>query len=86
MNNINTVDAKMNSLQNMSKETSTTTTKSNQNLKLFDFIKTKYTEKGSTLPSTNTRIKDEKLNIFGGNYHIPEDEYPQFLECYFQEV
>lgn len=91
MNKINSVHAKMNSLHQTKtniteNESISIKTKTNNNLKLFDFIKSKFIEKGSDLKSTNTRIRNDELNIFGGNYHIPEDEYSQFLESYFQEV
>lgn len=36
--------------------------------------------------STNTRIKNEKLDVKGGNYHIPEIEYNDFLKIYHREV
>ena len=37
-------------------------------------------------PSTNTRIGDKKSNISGGNYHIPDNEYYKFLNCYYDHV
>jgi P4 family phage/plasmid primase-like protien len=40
----------------------------------------------STKESTNTRIGDEEFGIFGGNYNIPEDEYPEFLNLVYREV
>lgn len=37
-------------------------------------------------PVTNTRIGSTKpVNIFGGSYHIPDDEYDNFLRIYFNE-
>lgn len=36
--------------------------------------------------STNTRIGDKTMNIFGGNYHIPEDKYETFLQTYLKVV
>lgn len=38
------------------------------------------------LPSTNTRIKDAKLGISGGSYHIPDDEYEKFLNLYVRDI
>jgi len=35
---------------------------------------------------TNTRMPDESLNIKGGSYHIPDDEYPTFLKLYWDEI
>ena len=37
------------------------------------------------LESTNTRIGDG-ASIYGGNYHIPEKEYPRFIELYYAEI
>jgi P4 family phage/plasmid primase-like protien len=89
MNNIKSVDANMNSIE----QRISTTNESTSNIKikpkptkLFDYIKNRYIEKGSELKSTNTRIRDDALNIFGGNYHIPDDNYLEFLDTYFQEV
>ena len=35
---------------------------------------------------THTRIGDEKNNIFGGTYHIPDDKYESFMKIYYNEV
>jgi P4 family phage/plasmid primase-like protien len=37
-------------------------------------------------PVTNTRIGDSKMNIHGGSYHIPDVDYPTFLDLYAKEV
>ena len=36
--------------------------------------------------STNTRIGDKNMNIYGGNYHIPDIEYSVFLQLYYRDV
>jgi P4 family phage/plasmid primase-like protien len=36
--------------------------------------------------STNTRIGDEESGIYGGNYHIPKDEYPHFVSLVHREI
>jgi len=36
--------------------------------------------------STNTRIPDKKLGVYGGNYHIPDDKYEQFLNLYYRDI
>lgn len=41
---------------------------------------------GSGIIPTNTRIGDKTLDIHGGSYHIPDDEYPVFLDMYRNEV
>ena len=35
---------------------------------------------------TNTRIGDKKSNIYGGSYHIPDEEYETFLNLYYRDV
>jgi P4 family phage/plasmid primase-like protien len=35
---------------------------------------------------TNTRIGDSKKNIHGGSYHIPDAEYPTFLNLYYRDI
>lgn len=42
-------------------------------------------EKGDAKPVTNTRIGDKTANIYGGSYHIPEEEYETFLKLYYKE-
>lgn len=37
-------------------------------------------------PITHTRIGDKSLNIFGGKYHIPENELPTFYKLYHEHV
>lgn len=54
--------------------------------KMFNFMKDRIIPKDSSLKSTNTRIGDKNLNVFGGSYHIPEEEYQEFLDIYHQEV
>jgi P4 family phage/plasmid primase-like protien len=57
---------------------------------LYDFL-IKHTYKkdpNTTNPKsvTNTRIGDAKLNIHGGSYYIPENEYETFLTLYAEET
>jgi len=35
---------------------------------------------------TNTKIGNQKHGILGGSYHIPQNEYNQFLDIYYNEV
>jgi P4 family phage/plasmid primase-like protien len=49
---------------------------------LFKHLKKKETDE----QPTNTRIGDKELNIFGGSYVIPPNEYKQFLDIYYTEV
>jgi hypothetical protein len=53
----------------------------------FNQLLTKYSiNKGDGIQHTNTRIGDKKLTIRGGNYHIPDEEYPNFIKSYYNDV
>ena len=41
--------------------------------------------KDDSKPPTNTRIGCKESNIYGGSYHIPDDEYDNFLKLYYTE-
>ena len=41
---------------------------------------------GNSRLSTNTRIGDKGLKIYGGSYHIDESEWDGFVELYYQKV
>ena len=41
---------------------------------------------GNSRLSTNTRIGDKTLKIYGGSYHIEESEWDGFVELYYQKV
>ena len=60
----------------------------NLNQTLVDFLRKHQIKKEDADPkqSTNTRIPDQKLGIYGGNYHIPDDKYEQFLNLYYRDV
>jgi P4 family phage/plasmid primase-like protien len=57
---------------------------------VFDFLSKHVHQKDlpttNPKPITNTRIPDAKLNIHGGSYHIPDVDYPTFLDLYAKEV
>ena len=53
---------------------------------LFEYLQNHKANAQNKLPSTNTRIGDKDMQIFGANYHIPEEEYKLFLDLYYQEV
>jgi P4 family phage/plasmid primase-like protien len=57
-----------------------------KSMNLTSFLKTHIIKKDSSLESTNTRIGDEESKIFGGNYHISTEEYPEFLNMVYREV
>lgn len=50
-----------------------------------DFL-IKHSVKNSKLPITHTRIGDKELNIYGGAYHIPQDELTEFHKLYYEHV
>lgn len=54
--------------------------------KLDVFLNTHKKEKESQLTPTNTRIASQPMNIFGGSYHIPDNEYDDFLKMYYEEI
>jgi len=60
----------------------------NLNQTLVDFLRKHQIKKEDEDPKhpTNTRIPDQKLGIYGGNYHIPDDKYEQFLNLYYRDV
>lgn len=67
------------------------TTQNNEQIKqkainLISFLKTHAIKKDSSKQSTNTRIGDETSGIFGGNYHVPNEEYPEFLKMIYREI
>jgi P4 family phage/plasmid primase-like protien len=53
--------------------------------KLNDFL-IKHAAKNSGLPHTNTRMPDNDSGNYGGSYHISDEEYPDFLRLYANEV
>ena len=52
----------------------------------FKQLLTKYSIKKGENSNTNTRIGDKKLPIYGGNYHVPDEEYPNFIKSYYNDV
>jgi len=56
---------------------------------IADFLKTHAitkSETGEQLESTNTRIGDSTSGIYGGNYHISNEDYPDFLKLYYRDI
>jgi P4 family phage/plasmid primase-like protien len=49
-----------------------------------DFIGSHWLGKEDNRPPTNTRIP--YANSFGAKYHIPDDEYPTFLDHYYKDI
>lgn len=61
-------------------------TKCSQN-KLFDeYLKTFSAPKGTSESLTHTRIGDQKLNIYGGAYLIPDEKQSEFFKKYYEHV
>jgi P4 family phage/plasmid primase-like protien len=54
----------------------------------FDFMSSHKLEKGNVALPTNTRIggKDQDKDVYGASYVIPEDNYLQFLDLYYNAV
>ena len=53
--------------------------------KLNDFLM-KHLAKNIDLPHTNTRMPDKESGNYGGSYHINDEEYPEFLRLYANEI
>ena len=55
---------------------------------LAEFLKLHITKKEDREkhPITHTRIGDTDLKIYGGSYHIPQEELPQFYKLYYEHV
>jgi len=56
---------------------------------LNDFLKNHAIIKSDVAPpleSTNTRIGDTSSGIYGGNYHISDEDYPEFLKLYHRDI
>lgn len=62
------------------------TIKKNTKNALDEFLYKHLKKKDSEEQPTNTRIGDKELNIFGGSYVIPTNEYKNFLDIYYTEV
>ena len=59
---------------------------SNINYKdLTDFL-LNHNAKKMDKPTTHTRIGDKNSNIYGGNYHIPQEEKEIFYKLYYDHV
>ena len=62
------------------------TIKQNQSASLDDFLKSHLKKKEDPREITNTRIGCQEMGIYGGSYHVTPEEYPAFLERYYQSV
>lgn len=64
-----------------------TIVKPNQYKNLDDFLNKHRYDKSKNHPLiTNTRIPDQENGINGGCFYIPEEEYPEFLKIYYQNI
>jgi hypothetical protein len=53
----------------------------------FKQLLTKYSiKKGDEIEHTNTQIGSKKLSLPGASYHIPDEEYPNFIKSYYNDV
>jgi P4 family phage/plasmid primase-like protien len=51
-----------------------------------EYLRQHMTKKEENREVTNTRIGSKDLNIFGGSYHIPDAEYPAFMQMLHKYV
>ena len=63
----------------------TTNANANANANFATFMQSHRIAKGEEKVSTNTRIGGDP-NLFAGNFHIPENEYSQFLRLYWDDI
>jgi len=54
--------------------------------KFDEFMKAHLVKAGGDKEITNTRIGDPNLKIAGGSYHIPPEEYSEFLKLYDRDI
>lgn len=80
----NTIITNTNTIMNAKSRPTNTTAM----MSYTDFMqKHRIDKEDKSTESTNTRIGGEKgSNIYGGNYHIPDDEYREFLNLYYREM
>jgi P4 family phage/plasmid primase-like protien len=55
-------------------------------MSLPEYLQKHNVSKENPKPITNTRIADKQNGIYGGSYHIPDDEYDTFLQIYYNHV
>lgn len=53
---------------------------------LYNFRFSKKNDNSDNKQSTHTRIGDDSANIHGGSYHIPDDEYENFMKLYYNTI
>ena len=75
----------INQISNDSTNTTMTSSSSSSNLNFAAFMQSHRIAKGEDKVSTNTRIGGDP-NLFAGNFHIPEEEYPRFLDVYWHDI
>lgn len=51
-----------------------------------DFLYNHRVIKGSNVQATHTRIGDDSKGIFGGSFHIPDEEWFTFMQLYYNDI
>ena len=54
--------------------------------RFLDYLRSYYAKKEDKLPSTHSRIKNEKMGISGGTYHVPDEKIEEFMKTYYREI
>ena len=80
-NYYNTIPATVASPQNK-----TIVIKMNKKKNVSDFLKQFIRSKEKDTKPTNTRIGDKTQNISGGSYSIPDENYTEFLNLYYDQI
>ena len=58
----------------------------NKHASLFDCLQKYKLAKNDKKEVTHTRIGDTSSNIYGGKYHVPDEDYPLFMKTYYHEI
>lgn len=54
--------------------------------RFLDYLRPFYAKKEDNLTSTHSRIKNEKMGIKGGTYHVPDEKHEEFMKTYYREI
>ena len=53
---------------------------------ISNYLKAHTYDKSKHASISNTRIGDKDSGIYGGSYHIPDEEYPEFIKLYGEQI
>ena len=53
---------------------------------ISNYLKAHTHDKSKHASISNTRIGDKDSGIYGGSYHISDEEYPEFIKLYGEQI